>query len=87
MARANSHDTALREALENATGSMVRIRYMQRIVRLRVDQARQRTGLEDLLAPALADLDDIGRSAQVAQDQVRAALVQLLGDKDATSIS
>jgi len=87
MARANSQITTLREALENATGSMVRIRYVMRIVRLRVDQARLRTGLEDLLAPALVDLDDISRSAQAAQDQVGAALIQLLGDKDAIANS
>lgn len=87
MARANSEVAALRESLENATGALVRIRYVERLVRLRVDQARLRAGLYDLLTPALSDLDDISRSAQAAQDQVGAALIQLLGGKDVPTVS
>ena len=78
MARANSQVTGMREALENATAALVRLQYIQRVVALRVTQARQRTGLHDLLSPALNDLDDISRSAQTAQAQVGAALSQLL---------
>jgi hypothetical protein len=57
---------------------MARIQQFQGFVRLRVTQAQQRTGLDELLSPALEDLDDIRRSAQSAQDQVSAALSKLL---------
>lgn len=78
MARANKQETELREALEGAAWLMARIQQFQGFVRLRVSQAQQRTGLVDLLSPALDDLDDIRRSAQAAQGQVDAALAQLL---------
>lgn len=84
MARANSQVTGLREMLENATGSLVRAQYMQQIVHLRVVQARQRTGLDSLLSPALEDLVEISRSAQAAQLQVGSALSMLLEMSDAT---
>jgi predicted 2-oxoglutarate/Fe(II)-dependent dioxygenase YbiX len=78
VARANKQVTDLREALEGAAWLMARIDQFQGFVRLRVIQAQQRTGLNDLLSPALDDLDDISRSARSAQGQVDAALAQLL---------
>lgn len=78
MARANKQATELREALEGAAWLMARIQQFQGFVRLRVSQAQQRTGLDELLLPALEDLDDISRSARAAQDQVDLALAHLL---------
>jgi hypothetical protein len=83
MARANKQVTDMREALEGAAWLMARIDQFQGFVRLRVIQAQQRTGLNDLLLPALDDLDDISRSAQSAQGQVDAALAKLLKRQDA----
>jgi hypothetical protein len=77
MARANLQTTDLREALECATGALVRAEYTHRITRLRVDQARQRSGLDDLLDPALTELDDIYRSVMAAKTQVSRALTRL----------
>jgi hypothetical protein len=78
MARANLHTTDLREALECATGALVRAEYLHRITRLRVVQARQRSGLGDLLDPALTELDDIHQSVLAAKAQVSHALTKLL---------
>jgi hypothetical protein len=83
VARANKLDTDLREALEGAAWLMARIDQFQGFVRLRVIQAQQRTGLDDLLLPALDDLDDISQSARSAQGQVGTALAQLLERQDA----
>lgn len=77
MARANLQATDLRDALECATGALVRAEYMHRITRLRVDQARQRSGLGDLLDPALIELDDIHQSVMAAKAQVSRALARL----------
>lgn len=82
MARANKRDTELREALEGDAWLMARIQQFQGFVQLRVSQAHQRTGLDELLLPALEDLEDIRRSAQSAQAQVSAALARLLGVDD-----
>jgi hypothetical protein len=83
VARANKQDTQLREALEGAAWLMARIDQFQGFVRLRVVQAQQRTGLNDLLSPALVDLDDISQSARSAQAQVDVALAMLLESADA----
>jgi hypothetical protein len=80
VARANKQATELREALEGAAWLMARIQQFQGFVRLRISQAQQRTGLDDLLSPALEDLDDISRSARAAQSQVDMALMQLLSE-------
>ena len=66
MARANKQVTDLRESLEGAAWLMARIDQFQGFVRLRVVQAHQRTGLDELLLPALDDLDDISKSARSA---------------------
>jgi predicted 2-oxoglutarate/Fe(II)-dependent dioxygenase YbiX len=87
VARANKQVTDLREALEGAAWLMARVDQFQGFVRLRVVQAQQRTGLDELLLPALDDLDDISQSAHSAQAQVNAALAQLLESKDAQFIN
>ena len=87
MARANKQVTDLRESLEGAAWLMARIDQFQGFVRLRVVQAHQRTGLDELLLPALDDLDDISKSARSAQDQVDAALARLLENANAQHIT
>ena len=77
MARANLFETDLRDALECATGALVRAEYLHRITRLRISQARQRSGLGDLLDPALAELDDINRSVRAAKAEMSRALARL----------
>lgn len=87
MARANSATTDMREVLEGAACLMARVEQFQGFVRLRVCQAQQRTGLDELLLPALDDLDDISRSAHAAQDQVAVALSKLLEKSSGAAVS
>jgi hypothetical protein len=66
----------LAEHIEGAMAALVRWEYIERITRLRVEQARHRSGLHDLLDPALQELDDMTRSVQAARTQVSQALAQ-----------
>ena len=67
-----------REALENALASLVRIEYLHPITRLRVRQARDRTGMANLLGPALDEMDEMRVSVLSAKGQVCAALAHLV---------
>lgn len=83
MSRSSGHTgdvVSMRESLESATAALVRIEYVQRITLVRVEQARQRSGLADLLDPALQELDEMASAAQSAKAQVRQALAKLTGD-------
>jgi hypothetical protein len=83
MPRSKGQDgrvVSLTRSLENATAALVHCEYIERITRLRVEQARHRSGLHDLLNPALQELDEMTRSVQVAKQEVAQALAQLIGD-------
>ena len=77
MSRADKRDTAIRAMLETIGCELAIIRRAVPITRLRIEQARERTGLAGLLCPALDEIDDVGRSAGVIGDQVAAALAKL----------
>lgn len=70
---------AAREALECATAALVRVVYLERITRLRIEQARARCGLGELLDPALTELHEMMSSVRSAQTHVGVALRKVVG--------
>jgi hypothetical protein len=72
-----------REALENALAALVRVEYLHPITRIRVRQARDRSGLVSLLEPALSEMDEMVKSVSCAKREVVHALAQLVGSDDA----
>jgi hypothetical protein len=67
----------LQEDLDCITGSLVGWEIAERILRLRIEQARQRTGLDELLSPALAELDEMSMRVRAAKAQVSRTLARL----------
>ena len=78
MARANKADTDLREALEGAAFAIDHIQLVERRTRLRVRQARDRTGMTELLGGALDELVEINRVAMSARREIDHALALIL---------
>lgn len=78
MTRANLRDTEIRSALETICAELAVIRGAMPITRLRVRQARERSGLTALLSPALDELDNVDQSVDVIGKQVTSALAKLL---------
>ncbi len=73
MSRRKGHNKAAvlrRGRLEDAVAWLVKAEVALPIVRLRVAQALERTGLEALLAPALADLEDAEEAVARAKGMV-----------------
>jgi len=77
MSRANKRDTEIRHALEAIGAEVAVIRNMNSITRIRVKQAMDRTGLNDLLSPAQGEMDEVVKCVSEISKQVRAALAQL----------
>lgn len=70
MSRAKGHNKAAvkrRERLENAVAMLVSAEIAIPLVRLRVSQAIERTGLRALLSPALEDLASVENAIQRAK--------------------
>lgn len=78
MTRANKHDTQVRAVLESIAVELATIRVLMPVTRLRVLQARERTGQAGLLSPALEDLTAMVRSVDEIGKQVTSALDELL---------
>lgn len=70
---------ALRDALECATASLVRIEFTERITRLRMEQAKRRYGLDELIDPALDELAVIVKAAQSAKGEIAKAMQKVTG--------
>ncbi len=81
MSRANKRDTEIRTALETICVEWAVIRRAMPITRLRMEQARDRTGLTALLCPALAEMDDMNVCVTMIGEQVSAALAKLQKEK------
>lgn len=79
MSRANSRDTAIRHALEAVNVELAVVKIGMPLMRLRIEQARDRTGLNDLLSPALDELVEMVKAVNEAQLQVTSALVEVGG--------
>lgn len=69
---------ALRDTLECAVAALVRAERIERITHLRIEQARARCGLSDLLDPALGELSEIMGAVRSAKAHVSAALHQVV---------
>lgn len=78
MARGNLRDTQIRAALETVAVELAVVRNAYPLVRLRMVQAVERSGLGALLVPAIDDLDGVDHAAEAAQDHVCLALRSLL---------
>jgi hypothetical protein len=78
MSRGDLQETAIRAALETIATEVAFIQDVWVVTRLRVEQARQRTGLSGLLSPALDELDDVNQAVSVIREQVSTALAKLL---------
>jgi hypothetical protein len=77
MSRANKRDTQIRAALETIGAEIAVLRSTAQLTRLRVQQARERTGLDSLLCPALDEIDEIRMAVVVIDQQVGVALAEL----------
>ena len=86
MARANLRDTQIRSSLETIAVELAIVNDASPIIRLRINQAAQRTGLTSLLDPAVHELDQIGLSIGTARAQVNAALAVLTEKDDAAHV-
>lgn len=69
---------ALRDTLECAVAALVRAERLERITHLRIEQARARCGLGDLLDPALGELTEIMGAVRSAKAHVGVALRQVV---------
>jgi hypothetical protein len=78
MPRANKDLTELRAAFETIAAQVAVIRNAMPVTILRVQQARQRTGLTSLLSPALDELDGMCQAVDAIGEQVTATLAELL---------
>lgn len=68
----------IQEELDCVTGALVGWEISARFLRLRIEQARTRTGLNDLLSPALAELDAMSAKVASAKQQVASTLARLV---------
>lgn len=78
MPRANKKDTELRARLETIAVQLAVIRSAMPVTRLRLEQARQRTGLTGLLSPALDELDSMRQAVDAIGEQVVSTLAKLV---------
>lgn len=77
MSRANKRDTEIRAALETIGVELAVTRKIMVVTRLRVEQARDRTGLDALLCPALNEIDEINKAVTIMGQQISVALERL----------
>lgn len=76
----NNTVVSMRERLECAVAGLVRVEYvLAHITRLRMEQVRARVGLDDLVLPALVELDETVDAARAAKVQVASVLASLAG--------
>ena len=68
----------IRADLEGATLALVDVEEVVPFISKRIEQAIRRTGLDDLLVPALEDMQRLCRAIADAKSQVNAATAKLL---------
>lgn len=78
MTRKNKEITELRAAIETIAAQVAVIRSAMPVTILRVQQARQRTGLTGLLSPALDELDSVRQAVDAIGEQVTSTLAKLM---------
>lgn len=77
MPRGDQRDTEIRRALETVATELAIMDDARAFASLRVRQAETRTGLTQLLGPALVELSRIEQGICTARTQVSAALLTL----------
>lgn len=78
MARKAEGRGKVRAELEGVLLTLADMKECAPIVRLRIQQGIRRSGLKDLLHPALEDLDRMMADVNDAQSQVHAAMQRLM---------
>jgi hypothetical protein len=81
MSRANKRDTDLRAVLETIGAEVAMLRRTMPITQLRIQQARKRAAMDDLLSPALEEINANSQSAAEISKQVSAGLALLKGSE------
>jgi hypothetical protein len=79
MSRANKRDTELRAVLETIGAELAILRRTMPVTQLRIQQARKRADMDDLLSPAIEEIDMGTKSIIEIGKQVSAGLMLLKG--------
>lgn len=77
MSKKSSGMRLIRADLDGATLALVDVEEVYPFIRKRIEQATQRTGMVQLLGPALEDLDRVCAAAKLAKSQVNVAIGKL----------
>lgn len=78
MARKANGAGKVRAELEGVSLTLVDIEEALPFVRQRIEQAIRRSGMNDLLSPALEDLERMAKDVQQAKSQVGVAVTKLM---------
>jgi hypothetical protein len=78
MARKANGKGKIRADLDGATLALVDVEEVVPFISQRIEQAIRRSGLDDLLVPALEDMQRLCHAIADAKSQVNAATVKLL---------
>lgn len=68
----------LQEQLDDVTTALVGWEVAERFLRIRIEQAKRRAGLDELLSPALGELDRMSQCVDAAKLHVSRTLDSLL---------
>lgn len=79
MARSDARDSRIRAALETIGEELVVIEPCHRMIALRIEQARQRSGLDGLLSPALEEVSTLVQCLAQIEQQIQSAMHELSG--------
>ena len=82
MARKADGKGKIRSDLEGISLALVDVEEVVPFISQRIEQAIRRTGMQDLLSPALEDVERIVRDVADAKKQVVAATVKLMERRD-----
>jgi hypothetical protein len=64
--------------MDDITSALIGWEIAERFIRIRIEQARQRTGMDELLVPALDELDIMSAQVRAAKSHVSKTLARLM---------
>ena len=70
MSRVNKFQSEIRDALETISSELIVVMKIHPITRLRIEQAQKRSGLDELLGPAVKEMDEENKSIAEIWKQV-----------------
>lgn len=79
MAKSSGRDSRIRAALELIGAEIVVMERCKEMIALRIEQARQRSGLDGLLSPALDEVQMVTQSLAQIETQIKCAVHELAG--------